>query len=316
MNKLLPLIVIVGPTAVGKTETGVKVAQKIDGEVISGDSMQVYKFMDIGTAKPTREEMGGIPHYLIDSIEPDEEFNVAVFQNFVEKYLVYIHNKGKLPIIVGGTGLYIRSVIDHYDFTPPGEDPARREELKRLSDEQGNEPLVKMLERIDPVSAGRIHPNDTRRLIRALEVYYATGRPISAFQYHSERLPPKYNLAYFGLAMDREQLYLRIEKRVDAMISRGLVDEVKKLMDMGYGAHLTSMQAIGYKEIIDYLNGLYTLEEAVELIKRNTRRFAKRQLTWFRQDPRIRWKAVESYSNFDEIANEIVHESEGQFGKT
>ena len=316
MNELLPLIVIVGPTAVGKTEIGVKAAQMIDGEIISGDSMQVYKFMDIGTAKPSEEEMGGIPHHLIDSINPDEEFNVAVFQKLVEKYLINIHNKGKLPIIVGGTGLYIRSVIDYYDFTPPGENPSKREELRKLSEEQGTEPLVKLLQNIDPVSAGRIHHNDTRRLIRALEVYYATGRPISEFQYHSERLPPKYDLAYFGLTMDRERLYQRIEKRVDVMISRGLVDEVKKLLEMGYGTHHTSMQAIGYKEIIDYLNGMYSLEEAVELIKRNTRRFAKRQLTWFRQDSRIRWKDVESYSNFDEIASEIVSESEGQFGKT
>ncbi|WP_418792480.1 tRNA (adenosine(37)-N6)-dimethylallyltransferase MiaA [Phosphitispora sp. TUW77] len=313
MKKLLPLIVIVGPTAVGKTEIGVKVAQKINGAIISGDSMQVYRYMDIGTAKPTMDEMGGIQHYLIDCINPDEEFNAAIFQNLVDKHMISIHNNGNLPIIVGGTGLYIRSVIDYYDFTPPGENQVKRRELRKLSDVQGNEPLVKMLKQVDPVSAGRIHPNDTRRLIRALEVYYSTGLPLSNFQYHTESLPPKFNLAYFGLTMDRGKLYQRIEKRVDAMISRGLVNEVNKLLEMGYGAYHSSMQAIGYKEIIDYLNGVYSLKEAVELIKRNTRRFAKRQLTWFRKDSRIKWKDVESYTNLDEIANEIVDESEGQF---
>jgi len=315
MSKLLPLVVMVGPTAVGKTEIGVKVAKKVSGEVISGDSMQVYKYMDIGTAKPSIEEMDGIPHHMIDEILPEEDFSVAAFQEKVAKLIIQIAKKDMLPIIVGGTGLYIRSVIDHYDFSPPGQDLEKRRKLYEISEKQGNEPLFKELTIKDPVSAGRIHPNDTKRLIRALEVYYTTGTPISEFHYNSEDLPPKYNLAYFGLSMNRDKLYQKIEKRVDVMFSRGLVNEVKKLMKMGYGPQNSSMQAIGYKEIVDHLNGLYSLEEAVELIKRNTRRFAKRQLTWFRQDSRIKWKNIENYSNFNEIANEIAYESEGQFGE-
>lgn len=312
MDNLLPLVVIVGPTAVGKTETGILVADRINGEVISGDSMQVYKNMDIGTAKPDREEMRGIPHYMIDIIDPDKEFSVAIFQKRVEEYIELINQKGKIPIVVGGTGLYIRSVIDHYDFTPPGGDSAKRDELQMLADKHGNDYLVEILKKVDPAAASRIHSNDTRRLIRALEVYYTLGRPISDFQYNQDDLAPKYRLAYYGLNMDREKLYSRIEQRVDIMISRGLVDEVKELMEMGYGLHNTSMQAIGYKEIVDYLTGQITLQRAVELIKQNTRRFAKRQLTWFRRDKRIIWKNVDKYHSLEEIANEIAVEIKGQ----
>lgn len=312
MDNLLPLIVIVGPTAVGKTETGILVAKNINGEIISGDSMQVYKKMDIGTAKPAREEMCGIPHYMIDIINPDEEFNVAIFQKQVEAYIEQINQKGKIPIVVGGTGLYIRSVIDHYDFTPPGGNAAKRDELQILADKYGNEYLVEILIKVDPEAASRIHPNDTRRLIRALEVYYTSGRPISDFQYNRDDLKPKYRLAYYGLNMDRDKLYSRIEQRVDIMISRGLANEVKELMEMGYGLHNSSMQAIGYKEIVDYLNGKITLQQAVELIKQNTRRFAKRQLTWFRRDQRIKWKNVDEYQSLEQIANDITVEVEGQ----
>lgn len=312
MDNLLPLVVIVGPTAVGKTETGILVAKNINGEIISGDSMQVYKKMDIGTAKPDREEMCGIPHYMIDMINPDEEFNVAIFQKQVEAYIEIINQREKIPIVVGGTGLYIRSVIDHYDFTPPGGNSEKRDELQMLAAKHGNDYLVEILTKVDPVAASRIHPNDTRRLIRALEVYYTLGRPISDFQYNRDDLIPKYRLAYYGLNMDREKLYSRIEQRVDTMVSRGLIDEVKELMEMGYGLHNTSMQAIGYKEIVDYLNEKITFQQAVELIKQNTRRFAKRQLTWFRRDKRIRWKNVDEYQSLEEIANEIADEIKGQ----
>lgn len=313
MNNLLPLVVIVGPTAVGKTEVGIKIASKIDGEIISGDSMQVYRYMDIGTAKPTTEEMMGIPHYMIDIVNPDANFSVAVFQQEVEKYIGLISGKGKIPLIVGGTGLYVRSVIDHYDFSPPGENSEKREELFRIAKEDGNMALLEKLKEVDPYSAERIHVNDTKRLIRALEVYYTLGRPISEFQYSNEAMPPKYNLAYYGLTMERQILYERIEKRVDTMISKGLVDEVKNLLKMGFGPHNTSMQAIGYKEIVDYLEGRNTLDEAIDIIKRNTRRFAKRQLTWFRRDKRIMWKNVENYNSLEEIASEIISEVEGQF---
>jgi len=316
MKKLLPLIVIVGPTAVGKTDVGIEVARRVNGEVISGDSMQVYKYMDIGTAKPTEAEMAGIPHHMIDIVDPDEEFNVARFQEMVGYHIHNINERGKVPILVGGTGLYVRAVLDHYDFSPPGESLSQRKELMDLAALKGNQCLAEMLREVDPEAAGRIHPNDTRRLVRALEVYRTTGKPISSFQYVSETSPPKYNLGYFGLTMEREKLYNRIEQRVDKMMAGGLIDEVKGLVEKGYGPQSTAMQALGYKEIIDYLEGLCTMEEAVELIKRNTRRFAKRQLTWFRRDKRIRWIEVQNYESLDKITDEIIAISEGQFTNT
>lgn len=315
MKKLQPLVVIVGPTSIGKTEVGIKTAKNINGEIISGDSMQVYKHMDIGTAKPSKEEMAGIPHHMIDIINPTEDFSVAVFQEKVEKHIGEINLQGKIPILVGGTGLYIRAVLDYYDFSPPGGDPEKRNELLNLAQDLGNEYLAAQLKEIDPAAAARIHPNDTRRMVRALEVFHATGRPISDFQYNHSALPAKYDLAYFGLTMEREKLYQRIEARVDSMMSRGLVDEVRTLVKMGYGPQHTAMQALGYKEIIDYLDGRSSLAEAVETIKRNTRRFAKRQLTWFRRDPRIKWKTVDNDSSLGEIAAEIGTEAEGQFWK-
>ncbi len=315
MSGKLPLVVIAGPTAVGKTDVGILVARRINGEVISGDSMQVYRHMDIGTAKPTIEEMGGIPHHMIDILNPDEEFNVALFQKKVEYLIIEINKRGKTPILVGGTGLYINSVINYYDFSPPGGDLVRREELSRLAVQRGNEYLMGLLREADPAAASKIHLNDTRRLVRALEVYYLTGRPISGFQYNSEGMPPKYNLSYFGLLMNREKLYQRIEQRVDKMIAKGLVEEVQNLIEMGYKPSNTAMQALGYKEIIDYLYGRCTLEEAVLLIKRNTRRLAKRQMTWFRRDKRIKWIDVEKYDSLQEIADKITAEVGGQFNK-
>ncbi len=313
MKKLLPLVVIVGPTSVGKTNVSILLAKKIDGEIISGDSMQVYCHMNIGTAKPSIAEMGDVPHHMIDIINPDEEFNVAIFQKQVEDHIKTINQRGHFPILAGGTGLYVRSVIDHYDFTPPGGDSAKREELQKTALQLGNDHLVRLLNKVDPISASRIHPNDTRRLIRALEVYYSQGKPLSDYQYNCDEMEPKYRLAYYGLTMNREMLYKRIEERVDLMISRGLVDEVKELIRMGYGLNNTSMQAIGYKEIVEYLSGHTSLEEAIDKIKLNTRRFAKRQLTWFRRDKRIVWKNVESGESIEEIANEIAAEVEGQF---
>lgn len=311
------LIVIVGPTAVGKTEVGIELAKLIDGEVISGDSMQVYRGMDIGTAKPTKEEMQGIPHYMIDILDPDEEFSVALFQKMVENYIKQIYDKGKVPILVGGTGLYIRSVIDHYDFTPVAVDPSLREKLKEEAEMYGSASLHRKLQQVDPKAAEKIHPNDMRRIIRALEVYLSSGRQISSFhRLEDESLPPKYRLGYYGLTMQRHNLYRRIEERVDKMIEKGLIEEVRCLLKKGYHEGMVSMQGIGYKEIIGYLRGEYTLENAVQLLKRNTRRFAKRQLTWFRRDARIKWFDVEAYSFTSEIAREIAMQFEGQFIKT
>ncbi len=307
------LVVIIGPTAVGKTEVGIELAKLMQGEVISGDSMQVYREMDIGTAKPTLEEMQGIPHRMIDILNPDQEFSVALFQKMVEEYITEITGQGHLPILVGGTGLYIRSVIDHYDFTPVAVDSELRERLNKEVAEQGQDRLYQRLREVDPAAADRIHPNDIRRTIRALEVFYNCGVPISEYQKaNDQELPPKYTLGYFGLNMDRKNLYIRIEQRVDIMIEKGLVGEVEMLMGKGYSEQLISMQGIGYKEIIGHVHGEYSIEEAVELIKRNTRRFAKRQLTWFRRDPRITWVDVESYANKSEIAREIATRLEGQ----
>lgn len=308
---LPPLVVIVGPTAVGKTAVSIRLAKMIGGEIISGDSMQVYRHMDIGTAKPTEHEKEGIPHYMLDLLEPDGEFSVALFQQKVTEYINDILARGKMPVLVGGTGLYVRSVTDHYDFSPAGIDTDLRNELLCEAEMYGNEYLHAKLREVDPAAADRLHPNDIRRIIRALEVYRQTGRPISSFQYRDSDLPPKYRLGYFGLTMERANLYRRIEQRVDKMISAGLVEEVKKLLDRGCSPDLPSMQGLGYKEIIGYLQGEYSLDEAIELLKRNTRRFAKRQLTWFRRDPRIEWLNVENDHSSSEIANEIAGQLEG-----
>lgn len=306
-----PLVVIVGPTAVGKTAVSIKLAKRVGGEIISGDSMQVYRGMNIGTAKLTEQDKEGIPHYMIDILEPDEEFSVAQFQEKVTGYITEILARGKLPILVGGTGLYVRSVIDHYDFSPVGIDNDYRQQLLKQAESNGNDFIHKKLQEVDPEAARRLHPNDIRRIIRALEVYRQTGRSINTFQYNEKTLPPKYHLGYFGLIMDRSSLYRRIEQRVDKMLEDGLAAEVKGLLECGCNPELISMQGLGYKEIIGYLQGLYSLDEAAELLKRNTRRFAKRQMTWFRRDNRIKWLTVENYQSTSEIANEIAGQIEG-----
>jgi len=306
-----PLVVIVGPTAVGKTAVSIRLAKKIDGEIISGDSMQVYRLMNIGTAKPAEQEKEGIPHYMLDLLDPDEEFSVALFQQKVTGYISDILDRGKMPVLVGGTGLYVRSVIDHYDFSPAGIDHDYREQLLQQAETHGKEFLHEKLREVDPEAADRLHPNDTRRIIRALEVYRQTGQPITSFQYRDDKLPPKYRLGYFGLTMDRDHLYKRIEQRVEQMIGAGLVEEVQVLLEQGYRPDLISMQGLGYKEITGYLQGQYSFDEAIELLKRNTRRFAKRQLTWFRRDPRIKWLNVENHHSPSEIASEITKQVEG-----
>ncbi len=311
MKELRPLVVIVGPTASGKTDVAIELAKMVRGEVISADSMLVYRGMDVGTAKPTPEEMQGIPHHLIDIVNPDEEFSVAMYQSAAEKLITEITGRGNLPLLVGGTGLYVRSVIDHYDFTPAPRDEGLREKLKQQAATMGAEAMHRKLAAVDPASAARLHPNDTRRVIRALEVYYQTGKPITEYQYSQQNTTPKYRLKMFGLTMDRQLLYRRIEQRVDLMLQRGLVEEVRQLM-LRYDAWGTALQGLGYKEIIAYIKGECTLEEAVEILKRNTRRFAKRQLTWFKADKRIRWLYMEDYSNKNAVANEIAKQIAGE----
>ncbi|MDA8234147.1 MAG: tRNA (adenosine(37)-N6)-dimethylallyltransferase MiaA [Clostridia bacterium] len=308
---LHPLIIIVGPTAVGKTAVGIELAKLIKGEIISGDSMQVYKYMDIGTAKPTMEERKGIPHHMIDILEPDEDYSVAVFQRNTEQLIPEIVGRGRLPILAGGTGLYVRSVTDRYNFTEFSVDQEYRMGLEQEAGEKGNQVLLDRLREVDPTTAARLHVNDLRRIIRALEVYHFTGQPISSYQDAHVNPEPKYNLAMFGLTMERQELYNRIDRRVDLMVEHGLVEEVRELLNRGYSPNLTSMQGLGYKEIVAFLEGQYDIDEAIRLLKRNTRHFAKRQLTWFRREQRIQWLNVEKCCNVAEIANEIAARIEG-----
>ncbi|NPV26037.1 MAG: tRNA (adenosine(37)-N6)-dimethylallyltransferase MiaA [Firmicutes bacterium] len=300
------LAVIVGPTAVGKSAVAVEVAERVNGEIISSDSMQVYRGMDIGTAKIKPVEMRGIPHHLLDIRDPDEEFSVADFQTLVRRLISEINARGRLPILVGGTGLYVRSVIDQYEFGPSTPEPAIRQRLRALAEKEGPLTLHRQLAKVDPLAAQKIHPHDLRRTIRALEVFELTGQSISATQYAAGRWESLYELAMVGLIMDRTKLYQRINERVETMLAEGLVDEVRRLLDQGYTAEHKALQGLGYKEIIGYLNGNYDLVTAVELIKRNTRRFAKRQLTWFRRDPRIVWFDVESFASLQDLADEIT----------
>jgi len=309
-DKAAPLLAIVGPTATGKTDVSVIAAQKLGAEIISADSMLVYRHMDIGTAKPTIDERGGVAHHMIDVADPDEEYNVAIYSKQVDDIWEDILKRRKLPLLVGGTGLYVKAVVDGYSFSEAGMDPELRLRLQKECEAIGRNALHERLGQIDPQTASRLHANDVKRVIRALEVYYLTGQTISASS--GSRCQDREGLMIFGLVMDRVELYARIEKRVDRMIDHGLVDEVRGLLERGYSEKLTSMQGLGYKEIILYLSGIITLEEAVELLKKRTRNFAKRQLTWFRRDHRIRWIDVNGREPSD-VAAEITSEVEGVF---
>lgn len=298
-EKKKPLIILTGPTAVGKTALSVKLAKVINGSIISADSMQVYRGMDIGSAKVTKEEMGGIKHYLIDVLEPDEEFHVVRFQQMAKEAMAEIYQEGKIPIMTGGTGFYIQSVLYDIDFTSQQEDIAYRERLEQLAKEQGNEALHAMLQEVDPVSAEKIHANNVKRVIRALEFYEKTGMPISE---HNEKEAAKespYTFCYFVLNDDRQRLYDRIELRIDQMLEQGLVDEVRKLKEKGYHKEMVSMQGLGYKEILAWLDGEISYEEAVYILKRDTRHFAKRQLTWFRREKDVIWVDKDKF-NYDD----------------
>ena len=294
-----PLIILTGPTAVGKTKASIGLAKALNGEIISADSMQVYKYMDIGSAKIRPEEMQGIRHYLIDELEPDEEFHVVKFQQMAKEAMEAIYAKGKIPIVVGGTGFYIQALLYDIDFTESNEDNAYRQELEQLADEKGAEHLHEMLRKVDPVSADTIHANNVKRVIRALEFYHQTGEKISEHNEQERAKESPYEFCYFILNDDREKLYERINLRIDQMLEEGLVDEVKALKDKGYTRDMVSMQGLGYKEILDYLNNECTLEEAIYILKRDTRHFAKRQLTWFRRERDVIWIEKPSY-DYDE----------------
>ena len=297
------LLVIIGPTAVGKTKLSIDLAQRYNGEIISGDSMQVYKGMDIGTAKISMNEMQGIPHHLIDIKEPNEPFSAAEFQARANEVIADIHSRGKLPIIVGGTGLYIQSVIYDYQFSEAQSDPAYREQLESEVVEKGIEHVMSKLRTIDPESADRIHPNNVRRVIRALEIYHCTGVTMSQ-QLLSQPDEMKYETALIGLTMDRDILYDRINQRVNLMVEQGLFTEVEYFYQHGL-RDCQSIQAIGYKELYEYLEGKISQNEAVESIKQNSRRYAKRQLTWFRNKMAVDWFDMTEIEKFSEKRDEI-----------
>lgn len=284
-----PLIIITGPTAAGKSALAVSLAREIGGEIISADSMQVYRHMDIGSAKITQEEMAGVPHYLIDILEPDEEFHVVRFQSLAKEAIKTIYDKGRIPILAGGTGFYIQSVLYDIDFTETKEDEAFRGQLEKFAKEQGNEALFERLRRIDPKSCEVLHANNVKRVIRAIEFYEKTGKRISEHNEEQHEKESPYRFLYFVLTDERSRLYEKIDKRVDAMLDAGLVDEVQNLKKMGCSKSLVSMQGLGYKEILEYLDGECTLADAVYRIKRDTRHFAKRQLTWFRREKDVIW---------------------------
>lgn len=284
-----PLVILAGPTAVGKTDLSIRLAKQINGAIISADSMQVYKDMDIGSAKVMPEEMQGVPHYLIDCLEPSEPFHIVRFQQMAKEALAEIYAKGQIPIVAGGTGFYIQALLYDIDFSNQDCDEAYRQELSKFAKEHGNEALHEKLKDIDPVSYETIHANNSKRVIRALEFYHITGKPISAHNEEEHQKSSPYNFAYFVLTDDRKTLYGRIDRRVDLMMEKGLVEEVRALYDKGYRRNMVSMQGLGYKEILDYLEGKCTLEEAVYVIKRETRHFAKRQLTWFRRERDVIW---------------------------
>ena len=292
-----PLVIISGPTAVGKTDISINLAKKINGEIISADSIQVYKKMDIGSAKIRPEEMQGVTHYMIDELEPDEDFNVYKFKELALKYLDVIYSKGKIPIIVGGTGFYVQALLYDVDFAENEEDDSIRKELYKTAEEKGANYLHKILEEIDPESAAQIHENNIKRVARAIEYYKQTGYKISEHNKEQWQKESPYNFAYFVLNRKREELYDRINKRVDIMHNKGIIDEVAHLKSLGYSRNLTSMQGIGYKEIYAFLDGECSEDEAFDKIKQNTRHFAKRQLTWFRREKCVEMLEYEYFSN-------------------
>lgn len=300
------LIVLTGPTAVGKTSLSIALAKAVDGEIISADSMQVYKYMNIGTAKITEEEKCGIPHFLIDEFEPDEEFNVTIFKNKVMGYIEDIKSRGKVPIIVGGTGFYIQSVIYDINFNEYGDDSEVRKKYELMAETIGKSKLHKKLALVDREYADSVSYNNVKKVVRALTFFEMTGEKLSEHNKRERERSSPFDFAYFVLTMDRKKLYERIDKRVDLMFDMGLVEEVKALMAKGYDKSLVSMQGIGYKEVIDYLSGKTGLEECIDIIKRDTRHFAKRQLTWFKREKVVTYIDKDEFDAEDKCLKEML----------
>ncbi|MDO4328222.1 MAG: tRNA (adenosine(37)-N6)-dimethylallyltransferase MiaA [Lachnospiraceae bacterium] len=302
-----PLIILTGPTAVGKTDLSIRLAKAIGGEIISADSMQVYRHMDIGSAKVTPEEMDCVPHYLIDVLEPTEDFNVVIFQQMAKKALEEIYSHGNIPIVAGGTGFYIQALLYDIDFKENPEGDHIRQELEQLAEEKGGEYLHQLLAEADPESAEAIHSNNVKRVIRALEYFRQTGEKISIHNEQERQKESPYKFLYFVVNTQRSLLYERIDRRVDLMMEQGLVDEVRRLQEMGCCRGMVSMQGLGYKEILDYLNGACTLEEAVYILKRDTRHFAKRQITWFKRERDVQWLNLPEFNfNKDQVLEYMI----------
>lgn len=306
---MLKLAAIVGPTAVGKSHVAIRIAQRIGAEIISCDSMQVYRGMDIGTAKVTDEEQKMVKHHLIDLVDVDSEYNVAEYQKAAQELIRDINQRNKIPLLVGGTGLYYQSVVDNYQLFPLESTAAVRKKYMDESELKGIDYLYEKLQHIDPVYADKISPNDRKRIVRALEVFELTGKPFSHFQVKKENT---YQLAAAGLYLERKILYQRIENRVEEMLRMGFIEEVEKLLESGYNLDHKPMQALGYKQVSSYLQGFITREQMADDIKRETRRFAKRQFTWFNRDPRINWFDVSKFRDFEELAAKISEFLEGQ----
>ena len=296
-----PLIIIAGPTASGKTGISIDLAKKINGEIISADSMQIYKYMDIGTAKIRKEEMEGITHYLVDELYPDDEYNITIFQEKAKKVIDIILSKGKIPILVGGTGFYIQSIVYDIFFEENSSNKEYRKELEEIATTKGSNYLHNMLMEVDKESAEKIHPNNVKRIVRALEFHNDTNMPISLHNEKEKQKTTPYNLLFYVLNMDRDVLYSRINQRVDIMVKEGLVAEVKELLDKGYSKDLVSMQGLGYKEIVKHLENEISLDEAIYILKRDTRHFAKRQITWFKREKDAIWIDLTKFAYNKEI---------------
>ena len=314
-NKKQTLLILTGPTAVGKTDLSIRLAKEINGEIISADSMQVYRGMDIGTAKITEEEKQGVVHHLLDCFEPDEEFNVAVFQDMARKAIAEIHARGHVPILTGGTAFYIQALLYGIDFNEEEHDTSYRNAMYAIGEtEEGKQKLHKMLSECDPEYADTVHYNNMKRVVRALEYHHFTGRKFSEYNEQQRQREAEYDFCYFVLNDERAHLYERINKRVDIMIKAGLESEVHQLLEKGYGPELVSMQGVGYKELLGYFDGKETLDAAIETIKKNTRHFAKRQLTWFRKEDDVIWVDKPSFDYDDDRILDFIYEHTKKIG--
>lgn len=311
-ERLIPLLAVVGPTAVGKTKIAISLAQKLNGEIVSADSVQVYRHLNIGSAKPTMQERQGVPHHLLDIVEPDTNFTVYDYQQRAKKVIQAINRRNKLPILTGGTGLYIKAVLDDYHFSSGKTNVLIRKRLQEELARQGKEHFYRRLQQIDPATAKKVHPNDLRRILRALEYFYLTGEPISRqWERTKKKKKHPYRLTLIGLTMQRNILYETINKRAERMLAAGLLTEVKQLLAKGYKSSLKSLQSLGYYHLIQYLEGKWDWETAISAFKRDTRRYAKRQLTWFRADQRVCWYTLEPQADLNPVLDHICSKIEG-----